>query len=280
MKNTTANSTNLTNSTKAIISTVLIVFCISSCVHEFPFSIDEIQKNTVVVEGEITNEFINHTVYLSMLSDYQDTARIALRGAKVAVTSGDSTYLYKETSDGIYTSTDKFAGITGNLYSLHVEIRGAVLSAQTTMLPVTPPDKITYNIFPDKMSVNTVAEPYVLENPAKYVLKLSWAENNAQKNATLYYYSLTTVDISQLFAPKIQETFFPRGTQIIERKYSIDKDYEKYLRSLLAETLWSGGYFDEAHGNLHTNIESDNPIIKTAGYFSASTVFIDTLIAR
>lgn len=261
-----------------------MVFCISSCVHEFPFSIDEIQKNTVVVEGEVTNEFINHTVYLSMLSDYQDTARIALRGAKVAVTSGDSTYLYKETADGIYTSMDKFAGITGNLYSLHVELRGAVLSAQTTMLPVTPPDKITYNIFPDKMSVNTVAEPYVLENPAKYVLKLSWTEDDdTQKNATLYYYSLTTVDISQLFAPKVSETAFPPGTQIIERKYSIDRAYENYLRSLLAETRWSGGYFDEAHGNLHTNITiltTTNPYLKTAGYFSANTVYIDTLVAR
>ena len=91
------------------------------------------------------------------------------------------------------------------------------------------------------------------------------------------------MDVSQLFAPKVSETVFPVGTQIVERKYSIDAAYENYLRSLLAETHWSGGYFDEAHGNLHTNISilvTHNPNLKTAGYFSANTVYIDTLVAR
>ncbi|MBO4772301.1 MAG: hypothetical protein J5595_07160, partial [Bacteroidales bacterium] len=119
----------------------------------------------------------------------------------------------------------------------------------------------------------------------KYVLLLSWLDpkTSQPQNANIYYYSLTTVDVSQLFAPKLADTHFPPGTQIIERKYSIDAAYENYLRSLLAETRWSGGYFDEAHGNLHTNISviaSNNPDLKTAGYFSANTVYIDTLVAR
>lgn len=250
----------------------------SSCVHEIPFSIDGVDTTAVVVEGTITNEFINHPVYISRLSGYSDTIRVPLKNAKlVAVTSSDNgaTYYYQETSDGLYTSVEKFVGVTGNTYYLHIELDSMVISAKTTMLPVTPPEKIKYSRKDNGYySIDYVADSYVKENPAKYVLNLSWEPKNT---ATLYYYSLTTTDIAQLFAPKMQVTYFPEGAQIIERKYSIDKDYEIYLRSLLAETVWTGGYFDEAHGNLHTNITSDNPRVKTAGYFSANTVYIDTV---
>jgi hypothetical protein len=256
---------------------IISLFLLPSCVHEIPFETDGIDKSAIVVEGFITNEFLNHPVWLSRLSDYSDTARVPVSGAKmVAVTSSDNsaTYYYKETSPGLYTSIEKFVGVTGNTYYLHVEVDSTVISAKTTMLPVTPPEKIRYSLKNNGYySIDYVGESYVKENPAKYVLDLSWQDNNA----TLYYYSLTTIDIAQLFAPKMQITYFPEGTQIIERKYSIDKDYENYLRSLLAETVWTGGYFDEAHGNLHTNITSDNPKVKTAGYFSANTVYIDTV---
>ena len=264
---------------KLIFAIAVLALFLTSCVHEIPFSVDDIDTNAVVVvEGTITNEFLNHPVYISRLSEYKDTSRVPLSNARlVAVTSSDNgaTYYYKETSAGLYTSVEKFVGVTGNTYYLHIEIDSIVISAKTTMLPVTPPEKIKYSRKKnDFFSIDYVADSYVKENPAKYVLNLSWETGNM---ATLYYYSLTTTDIAQLFAPKMQTTYFPDGTQIIERKYSIDKDYEIYLRSLLAETVWTGGYFDEAHGNLHTNITIDNPSVKTAGYFSASTVYIDTV---
>ena len=263
---------------RAIISVPLVL---SACIHEFPFNMDTAQDNTVVVEGSITNEFRNHYVYMSKLSTYGDTLRVPLKNAKiVAVTSSDNsyTYFFSETSDGLYTSNEKFVGVTGNTYYLHIEIDSTIISAKTTMLPVTPSEKIQYSRKKNGLfSIDYVAESYVKENPSKYLLDVYWTEGSKEKTAHLYYYSLTTVDISQLFAPKMQTTYFPEGARIIERKYSVDKDYENYLRSLLAESIWSGGYFDEAHGNLHTNIKSDNPAISTAGYFSANTVYVDTV---
>ncbi len=262
------------------IAFLTIIVLWASCVHEIPFSMDSADLNTIVVEGSITNEFLNHPVYLSRLSVYEDTVRVPVTNARVvAVTSSNdgATYYYKEVSNGLYTSVDKFVGVTGTTYYLHIEIDSIVLSANTTMQPVTPPEKIRYSQKNNGFySIDYVADSYVRENPAKYVLNLSWLDSH--NSATLYYYSLTTMDIAQIFSPKMQTTYFPSGTQIIERKYSIDKDYENYLRSLLAETVWTGGYFDEAHGNLHTNIICDNPKVKTAGYFSASTVYIDTLM--
>ncbi|MBO4772269.1 MAG: DUF4249 family protein [Bacteroidales bacterium] len=260
----------------------------TSCVHEFPFQQGEVDSSTVVVEGYITNELQRHTIKISRLNSYYDTTVNSVTGAFVAVTSGDNRYLYHDIGDGIYESEESFVGIVGNVYYLHIEIDSGrvVLGAESTMLPVTPPDEITFNkISGNTLSISHIAESFVPDNPAKYVLLLSWLDpkTSLPQNANIYYYSLTTVDVSQLFAPKLADTQFPPGTQIIERKYSIDAAYENYLRSLLAETRWSGGYFDEAHGNLHTNISviaSNNPDLKTAGYFSANTVSIDTLVAR
>ena len=277
--------------TRVLLSIALAVINMmlaTSCVHEFPFQQGEVDSSTVVVEGYITNELQRHTIKISRLNSYYDTTVNSVTGAFVAVTSGDNRYLYHDIGDGIYESEESFVGIVGNVYYLHIEIDSGrvVLGAESTMLPVTPPDEITFNkISGNTLSISHIAESFVPDNPAKYVLLLSWLDpkTSQPQNANIYYYSLTTVDVSQLFAPKLADTQFPPGTQILERKYSIDAAYENYLRSLLAETRWSGGYFDEAHGNLHTNISviaSNNPDLKTAGYFSANTVYIDTLVAR
>jgi len=261
-----------------------IAISASGCVHEFPFRQDELDENTIVVEGYITNEYMHHTVQISRLSSYEDTVRNMLKGAYVVVSSGDSTYYYKETDDGIYQSENKFVGVSGNVYFLHIRINDTtVISAESRMLPVTPAEEIQFNKYPDGYrSISHIAEAFVSENPAKYEVRINWDDplSHEPAKANLYYYSLTTVDISQLFAPKVQETRFPAGAQLIERKYSIDQSYETYLRSLLAEQLWSGGYFDEAHGNLHTNLLCNQSHIKTAGYFSANTVYIDTLVVE
>jgi hypothetical protein len=272
----------------AIALVLIIAMSASSCVHEFPFQQGDVDSNTVIVEGYITNELKRHTIKISRLNSYYDTTVNEVTSAFVSVSSGDNTYFYHNNGDGTYESDESFVGIVGNVYYLHIELDSGrvVLAAESTMQPVTPPDKITYkNAGNNNLTISHIAEGFVPENPAKYVLQLSWmdSETARPKNAVIYYYSLTTVDVSQLFAPKVSETVFPVGTQIVERKYSIDAAYENYLRSLLAETHWSGGYFDEAHGNLHTNISilvTHNPNLKTAGYFSANTVYIDTLVAR
>lgn len=263
---------------------IAVVGLMASCVHEFPYTQGGVDNNTIVVEGAVTNEYQNHQIIITKLSSYGDTIRNGVKGAFVAVSAGDSTYFYTEKGNGLYESKNKYVGVAGNVYFMHINLGDTlVISAQSKMLPVTPPDKLTFNHLPDgNLSLMHIAESFVQDNPAKYVLHLSWKdkESDVTRKANIYYYSLTTVDISQLFAPKVQQTHFPKGTKIIERKYSIDNGYENYLRSLLAEAWWSGGYFDEAHGNLHTNIISDKANISTAGYFSASTVYIDTLIAQ
>ncbi|MBO7438327.1 MAG: DUF4249 family protein, partial [Bacteroidales bacterium] len=180
-----------------IVCAAIMMFA-ASCVHEFPFQQGDVDNDVVVVEGYITNELQRHTIKISRLNSYNDTIVNNVSGAFVAVTSGSSTYFYHEREDGVYESDESFVGVAGNVYFLHVEIDSGetVLSAESTMLPVTPPDKITFsNTADNNLVISHIAESFVSDNPAKYVLQLSWLDPKTAlpKNAEIYYYSLTTV---------------------------------------------------------------------------------------
>ncbi len=269
---------------------IAVVFCaflfFVDCEHKYNFYLEKSKDTTIVIEGMITNENKRQTIYISTVSSYQDDKRMPISGASVAVTaSNDSSYYFLEDplNHGTYISEYPFIGIAGNIYYLNVKVNGSTYTAESAMLPVTPPEKITfYKNDNGMMGIKHVAESFVANNAAMYTVDLDWSGVDGYENADpkttkarLYYYSLTSVDVSQLFAPKTEKTEFPQGTIVIERKYSIDHNYELFLRSLLTETKWCGGYFDEAHGNLHTNISNN-----AAGYFAACTVAVDTVYAK
>ncbi|MBR4214734.1 MAG: DUF4249 family protein [Bacteroidales bacterium] len=270
----------------SVLAAMVCAFFISQgCVHKYDFYLEQPKDTTIVIEGMITNENKRQTIYISTVSSYQDDRRVPVSGAAVAVTaSNDSSYYYFEDTLnlGTYISEYPFIGITGNIYYLNVKVNGRTYTAESNMMPVTPPEKISFTKSESgMMSINHVAESFVATNPAMYTIDLDWSDVEGYRKADpkitkarLYYYSLTSVDVSQLFAPKTEKVFFPQGTMVIERKYSLDRDYELFLRSLLTETKWCGGYFDEAHGNLHTNITNG------AGFFAACTVAIDTVYAK
>ena len=264
---------------------VCAFFMFQSCVHKYDFYLEQPKDTTIVIEGMITNENKRQTILISTVSSYQDGSRVPVSGAFVAVTaSNDSSYYYLEDTlnRGTYISEYPFIGITGNVYYLNVKVNGTTYTAESNMPPVTPPEKITFSTSETGlMSIKHVAESFVTDNPAMYTIDLDWSDVDGYRKADpkitkarLYYYSLTSVDVSQLFAPKTEKTYFPQGTMVIERKYSLDHNYELFLRSLLTETKWCGGYFDEAHGNLHTNITNG------AGFFAACTVAVDTVFAK
>ncbi|MCQ2975392.1 MAG: DUF4249 domain-containing protein [Bacteroidales bacterium] len=259
----------------------ILMFYLCGCVHKYDFYMDKSEDTTIVVEGLITNENSQHFIKISHMTGLTQETPQPISKAFVAVTTQDSTFYFEEDTlnPGTYLSKHKFVGVAGSVYYLHIEINKTVYSAESTMLPVTPPEKITFLTNESgEYYISHVAESFVKENPAMYILDLNWQkvsgyENLPEKDVTakLYYYSLTTVDVSQLFAPKRDDIYFPKGTQIIEKKYSLDANYELFIRSLLAETRWSGGYFDEAHGNLHSNITNGT------GYFATCTVYTDTI---
>ena len=105
------------------------------------------------------------------------------------------------------------------------------------------------------MSVDWSSAPgYETENPELY-------------KAKLYYYTLPTIDVNEVFAPNIEKVGFPSGTKITVRRYSLTDEHAAFLRALLLETTWSGGYFNTASANIPTNLSTG-----ALGFFGACGV--------
>jgi hypothetical protein len=83
----------------------------------------------------------------------------------------------------------------------------------------------------------------------------------------LLFYTLTTLDVSQVFAPLVEEVSFPAGTRIDQRRYSLTPEHAAFIRSLLLETNWQGGVFPTDPANIQSNISEGG-----LGYFAVCAV--------
>jgi len=72
----------------------------------------------------------------------------------------------------------------------------------------------------------------------------------------LLFYTLPTLDVSEIFAPQMEAVNFPSGTRITERRYSLAPEHAAFIRELLLETNWAGGIFNEAAANVTTNFSA------------------------
>ncbi|MBN2813211.1 MAG: DUF4249 family protein, partial [Bacteroidales bacterium] len=93
---------------------------------EISWELDD-HQDMLVVEGNITNEFRQQTVFLTKTSAYFDTLTPGtLSGALVLVREGSNTYYYTEsaTQKGLYLSDIPFAGEALKTYELEVVLPG------------------------------------------------------------------------------------------------------------------------------------------------------------
>ena len=72
----------------------------------------------------------------------------------------------------------------------------------------------------------------------------------------MLFYTLPTLDVSEVFAPQMEEIYFPAGSSITERRYSITPGHAEFIRELLLETNWAGGLFNVASANVTTNLSN------------------------
>ncbi len=156
-------------------------------------------------------------------------------------------------------------------------------NSETTIIPVLPLSPLTYapvNNNDTLYKISWVAPDYNADTENMYEIKIDWSHLSGYQNADstkakLFYYTFKTLDVIMLFQPDKEEVFFPKGSIIIERKYSLTDDYAEYLQALNAETVWQGSLFDEARGNLPSNISNGG-----LGFFAACSVVTDTIIVE
>ncbi len=269
-----------------ILVTAITAMAFTACEQQAEWPLDVLSGDFIVVDGNITNEIKVQEIRLLKPVVSQSDEPEAVVGAGVIVSTDDKVYIFTEDQNrpGFYQSQEVFGGKTGKTYSLIVNHDNRIISAQATMVQNTEFIFLRYvrqnntKLF----RIVWVANPYNAKRPAMYEILLDWSSvpgyENADPDSTkarLLYYTLPTLDVSQIFAPAMETVLFPPGTLITEKRYSLAPAHAEYIRAMLSETNWQGGLFNSAAANLPTNLSNNG-----LGFFGACAVISKTDVAR
>ena len=129
----------------------------------------------------------------------------------------------------------------------------------------------------DSFSIKEVGPLYSLDEQAMYQVDIDWNHiiPSDTSRARQFFYTLGTVDANGLFRPFKEKVIFPKGSIIIRKKFALNADFAAYIRTLLMETEWQGGIYDENSSSLPTNVSNGG-----LGFFGVCSVLGDTLVAE
>lgn len=257
---------------------MLIFVLATSCEKEISWKLQQSNVQTMVVDGIITNELKPQHIKLSLVNSEINKPLQALSGAKVTVNNGTTTYEFTESDPGNYYSSP-FQAVVGKTYKLSIDYQERTFEASATMVSLTPPGAIKYSFDAGRLLYKY--EPENTSNPAMTEINLDWSNDASyttlygNSKARAYYYTLNDIDANKIFAPEKEIIYFPAGTKITRRQYSLTEEHQAFLRSLLMETEWRGGIFDVQPGNVSSNISNGG-----LGYFGACTVLKDSTLVE
>lgn len=260
---------------------IIFYFCLlvfASCEKQTEWSIQAEETSRIVIDGILTNESRTYSIRVCRTVTELNMSPQAVSGAGVIISDADSSWFLTEQAGnpGCYITKNNFSAKPGVLYTLLVTCEGKVYSAKAQSVPVAPFEKLHYAKSSGEAlyHITWVANPYNAMQPAMYEILLDWSQlpgystqDSASCTARLYYYSLPTLDVSEVFAPEIERIKFPAGTKITERKYSLTKEHVEFVRAMISETTWKGGLFDSAPANVPTNVSNG-----ALGFFAACNV--------
>ena len=257
-----------------ISSFAIVIMLIYSCEKQC----DDISGNTppdvIIVEGRFTDNPEFSYIKLSKPVSMQGETPSMLSGAEVEVRSNTDTFHFTESyqNKGTYYTSD--AGEAGKGYNLHIRYNNQIFYAHDTMIQLVEGISLAYvKIQETNMFRLLWLYPwYTQTEPYQYEINILRPSADSSR---LYFYTLSSVDLSSIFRPAFEQVSFPSGTIILAKKMSISPAYERFLRSLLIETQWSGGFFDTQKANPETNLSTG-----ATGFFSASCVTTDSILVK
>lgn len=268
-------------------ATVLgMIVLLAGCEKAIDWPVAGDNNDYIVVDGMITDEYKIQEIRLTKTISAPNELPEPVENAEVIVSTDDRVYTFKEDEErpGHYISDTLFAGVTGKDYTLFINAGNRIISARAKMVAVSNFVFLRYAHQGNKklFRITWVSNPYSAGNPAMYEVLLDWSMVPGYENlppdstkARLLYYTLPTLDVSQMFAPEMETVVFPPGTIITERKYALTGEHAAYIRALLAETNFQGGLFNSVPSNLPMNLSG-----RGIGYFSACAVISKTQTAR
>ncbi|RLD66481.1 MAG: hypothetical protein DRI95_06620 [Bacteroidetes bacterium] len=273
------------NRVNKLIFIILLFLAFTSCEKEVQWTFEPTDKH-IIVDGLLTNVKKSHLIRITNSVTELNEVPKPVSGAFVTIYNGDTVQILTEfpENSGIYKTDSNYRAVLNKVYSLQILFEGKRYTSIARMVPVTPFNKLsyTYNSNNNMYYIDSVAKNFSSKESAMYEIIIDWSHLPdytdlpfTEKRAVLYYYTLKTIDVSQVFAPEKETVYFPLGSRILERKFSLAPQHAQFVRSLLSETEWRGGFFDVTQANVRTNISNGG-----LGFFGVSTVIRDTLTVR
>lgn len=262
------------------------VLMLPSCEEEIDWDHEPEDMETVVVDAIITNEFRKQVIRLTKPFGALNGDPTPVTGAQVFVSYDDEAIFFYESGQlpGYYLTETEVAAAIDREYILTVVHQSGTYTATSGMVPVLPVNQYPRFIPAEEAGMYKFvfnSPEYSQAEQAMYEALISWDHmvdpglTDTVTHAKLTHYTFNTIDVSYVIFPQDKEQLhFPHGSIAVVKKYSLTGDFAAYLRALVAETEWQGSLFEDARGNLPTNISNGG-----LGYFSACSVLTDTLIA-
>lgn len=245
--------------------------CEQEIEHPIPFS----GKRHLVAESVITNEYRRHELNLHYSVNALNELPEAVSGAEVFIFEGYNTLTFSEAenSPGKYLTDSAFIAVINRVYRMQIRIDGDIYEAACRMLPVNDFEPVGWEtIGTDSCRLTNLPPQYSPVENAMHEIRIDWSHlpiyaDSVKTSAIMYRYTLSSLDIPQLFAPDAEQIIFPPGAIITQRKYSLSPEHAEFMRSVLLETEWRGGLFDTEQGQVITNFSEG-----ALGFFGACSV--------
>jgi len=263
---------------RKLIIYILFFICLFSCEEETDWNLASIVIPRLVVDGMITNQRGRQEVTLTLPVKNINDIPVPVSGAFVAITDQEKVYFLTEIIEkpGTYVTADTVQGVVGKIYTLYIRIAEFEFVANSYMVPVEPL-KNPFIVPCDKQENFYHLIPESEGDPFMMFIFINWintpfCKDDHSCHERINHYHLNSIDVNEFFKPDKEIICFPSGSQIIRRKFSLNPDHQRFIRSMLMETEWRGGIFDVQRGNILSNMSPG-----AIGYFAASTVVTDTL---
>jgi hypothetical protein len=247
-----------------ILITLFTAIVFTACEAPVEWDLQASGNRYVIVESFITNENIQHEVSLHFSVGELNEKPEPLSGATVNVYDGTQLFTFSESPEtaGLYLCDERFIAVVNRMYYLQIDYAGNTYTAHTNVLPVADFQAVSYQkITEDSCRLTNIPPSFSPVENAMHEIRIDWsqlpgyADYPQDKTQILsYYYTLTSLDVPEFFPPESAEIYFPAGARITHRKYSLTPQHAAFIRSMLLETQWRGGFFDSEHGNIETNL--------------------------
>jgi len=271
---------------KQLLLHITLLILIAGCVKQTDWPLPDESSNLIVVDALLTDERVPQTIRLTLPVDELNSTPEPVTGATLFITTSDSLWFLTEDSlnPGNYLTGPTFVARVNTGYTLQIIRDDNNYSAQASMVPGQFFSELTYrkNDDDDLYHIDWVASAFSADNPAMWEVLIDWSTvpgydtlNQEECRARLLFYTLSTLDVSQIFAPLMEQTSFPAGSIITERRYSLTPEHAEFFRQFLLETNWQGSMFPTANANVVTNLSAG-----AIGYFGLCAVTELSLVVR